>query len=105
MGVPMTIAMHRSLVVLGGHLIWVMIGSGILGVVLRPQPFFGGGNKVYPVQEEDSDSDSESDSGASTAALATASKATDATGQANTALMTTEEGEMDDKDASTPKKK
>lgn len=44
MGVPMSIAMHRSLVVLGGHLAWVAIGSGILGIVLRPQPFFGGGN-------------------------------------------------------------
>ena len=47
MGVPMTIAMHRSLVVLGGHLAWVAIGSGILGIVLRPQPFFGGGNLEF----------------------------------------------------------
>jgi hypothetical protein len=42
LGLPMTIAMHRSLVVLGGHLAWVMIGSAILGIILRPQPFFGG---------------------------------------------------------------
>jgi len=42
LGVPLTIAMHRSLVVLGGHLAWVAIGSGILGIVLRPQPFFWG---------------------------------------------------------------
>lgn len=47
MGVPMSIAMHRSLVVLGGHLAWVAIGSAILGIVLRPQPFFGGGNMVF----------------------------------------------------------
>lgn len=44
LGFPMTIAMHRSLVVLGGHLAWVLIGSGILSIVLRPRPFFGGGH-------------------------------------------------------------
>lgn len=53
LGVPMTIAMHRSLVVLGGHLAWVAIGSGILGIVLRPQPFFGGGNEFFVVESDD----------------------------------------------------
>ena len=53
LGVPMTIAMHRSLVVLGGHLAWVAIGSGILGIVLRPQPFFGGGNELFVVESND----------------------------------------------------
>jgi len=43
MGVPMTIAMHRSLVVLLGHLAWVALGSTILALVPRPKPFFGGG--------------------------------------------------------------
>mmetsp|Transcript_6418 Transcript_6418/g.9749 ORF Transcript_6418/g.9749 Transcript_6418/m.9749 type:complete len:269 (+) Transcript_6418:1-807(+) len=57
LGVPLTIAMHRSLVVLGGHLAWVAIGSGILGIVLRPQPFFGGGNKVYVEEKESADDD------------------------------------------------
>ena len=57
MGVPMTIAMHRSLVVLGGHLAWVLIGSGILGVVLRPRPFFGGGGRIYEVEEDDDSDD------------------------------------------------
>mmetsp|Transcript_535 Transcript_535/g.1258 ORF Transcript_535/g.1258 Transcript_535/m.1258 type:complete len:557 (-) Transcript_535:110-1780(-) len=42
-GVPMTVAMHRSLVVLLGHLGWVAAGSTILRFALRPQPFFGGG--------------------------------------------------------------
>jgi membrane protease YdiL (CAAX protease family) len=45
--------MHRSLVVLGGHLAWVLIGSIILGVLLRPQPFFGGGNKIIEVEGSD----------------------------------------------------
>lgn len=53
LGIPMTIAMHRSLVVLGGHLAWVLIGSGILSIVLRPRPFFGGGN----IEMKDTDSD------------------------------------------------
>lgn len=52
LGLPMTIAMHRSLVVLGGHLAWVMIGSAILGIVLRPQPFFGGGNRRLLLEED-----------------------------------------------------
>ncbi len=52
LGVPMTIAMHRSLVVLGGHMAWVAIGSGILGLLLRPRPFFGGGGRMYEVEEE-----------------------------------------------------
>jgi membrane protease YdiL (CAAX protease family) len=42
-GFPMTIPMHRSLVVLLGHLSWIVVGGIILGVVPRPQPFFGGG--------------------------------------------------------------
>eukprot|EP00557_Chaetoceros_sp_GSL56_P006946 CAMPEP_0176499394 /NCGR_PEP_ID=MMETSP0200_2-20121128/12901_1 /TAXON_ID=947934 /ORGANISM="Chaetoceros sp., Strain GSL56" /LENGTH=556 /DNA_ID=CAMNT_0017897805 /DNA_START=195 /DNA_END=1865 /DNA_ORIENTATION=+ len=52
LGLPLTIAMHRSLVVLGGHLAWVMIGSAILGIILRPQPFFGGGDKQLLLEEE-----------------------------------------------------
>eukprot|EP01082_Thalassiosira_pseudonana_P001729 g910.t1 g910 contig10:987040-988629(+) len=42
-GFPLTVAMHRSLVVLLGHLTWVLVGSGILAGVLSPKPFFGGG--------------------------------------------------------------
>lgn len=42
-GLPLTVAMHRSLVVLLGHLSWVVVGSGILAGVLSPKPFFGGG--------------------------------------------------------------
>ncbi|KAL7471188.1 hypothetical protein ACHAXS_011495 [Conticribra weissflogii] len=42
-GLPLTVAMHRSLVVLLGHLTWVAAGSGILAGVLSPKPFFGGG--------------------------------------------------------------
>eukprot|EP00543_Licmophora_paradoxa_P015985 CAMPEP_0202462342 /NCGR_PEP_ID=MMETSP1360-20130828/53599_1 /ASSEMBLY_ACC=CAM_ASM_000848 /TAXON_ID=515479 /ORGANISM="Licmophora paradoxa, Strain CCMP2313" /LENGTH=289 /DNA_ID=CAMNT_0049084775 /DNA_START=452 /DNA_END=1321 /DNA_ORIENTATION=+ len=42
-GFPMTIAMHRSLVVLLGHLTWVAAGGLILGTLPRPQPVFGGG--------------------------------------------------------------
>ena len=42
-GMPLTVAMHRSLVVLLGHLSWVAIGSAILAGVLSPKPFFGGG--------------------------------------------------------------
>ena len=42
-GVPLTVAMQRSLVVLLGHLGWVVAGSAILRFALRPQPFFGGG--------------------------------------------------------------
>ena len=62
MGVPMSIAMHRSLVVLGGHLAWVAIGSGILGIVLRPQPFFGGGSRLVAVESSDDDDlDSDND--------------------------------------------
>jgi len=44
-GLPLTIPMHRSLVVLLGHLAWVVVGSGILATVLSPKPFFGGGWK------------------------------------------------------------
>ncbi|KAL7516201.1 hypothetical protein ACHAWX_001241 [Stephanocyclus meneghinianus] len=42
-GLPLTVAMHRSLVVLLGHLTWVAVGSAILAGVLSPKPFFGGG--------------------------------------------------------------
>lgn len=42
-GFPMTIPMHRSLVVLLGHVTWIVVGGLILGLVPRPQPFFGGG--------------------------------------------------------------
>ena len=42
-GLPLTVPMHRSLVVLFGHLAWVVVGSAILAGVLSPKPFFGGG--------------------------------------------------------------
>ena len=42
-GLPLTVPMHRSLVVLLGHLAWVGVGSAILAGVLSPRPFFGGG--------------------------------------------------------------
>ena len=42
-GLPLTVPMHRSLVVLLGHLTWVGVGSTILAGVLSPRPFFGGG--------------------------------------------------------------
>ncbi|KAG5175528.1 hypothetical protein JKP88DRAFT_338282 [Tribonema minus] len=35
-GLPLTVAMHRSLQVLLGHLVWVLAGSAILGNVLKP---------------------------------------------------------------------
>jgi membrane protease YdiL (CAAX protease family) len=54
-GFPLTIAMHRSLCVLMGHMTWVAIGSLILRIVPRPQPFFGGGYEYVPETEEDSD--------------------------------------------------
>ena len=44
--------MDRSLVVLGGHLIWVAIGIIILRTILYPQPFFGGGFQ-RPLNEYD----------------------------------------------------
>ena len=37
---PITVAMHRSLSVLFGHLSWVAMGFAILRLVPRPQPFF-----------------------------------------------------------------
>lgn len=40
MGFPMTIAMHRSLCVLLGHLTWVVLGGLLLRIIPRPQPFF-----------------------------------------------------------------
>lgn len=55
-GFPMTIPMHRSLVVLMGHLTWIVVGGLILGIVPRPQPFFGGG---YEYEESDDDDDDE----------------------------------------------
>lgn len=54
MGFPLTIAMHRSLVVLGGHVAWVVLGSLILGSVLRPQPFFGGGKNYRKYEDGES---------------------------------------------------
>jgi len=42
-GLPLTVPMHRSLVVLLGHLAWVVVGSAILAGTLSPKPFFGGG--------------------------------------------------------------
>ena len=48
-GFPLTVPMHRSLVVLLGHLAWVVVGSAILAFVLSPKPFFGGG--LEPVSE------------------------------------------------------
>ncbi|KAL9181164.1 hypothetical protein ACHAXT_009969 [Thalassiosira profunda] len=42
-GLPLTVPMHRSLVVLLGHLAWVVVGSAVLAGVLSPKPFFGGG--------------------------------------------------------------
>jgi membrane protease YdiL (CAAX protease family) len=44
LGYPLTMAMHRSLCVLLGHLTWVGFGSAILALVPRPR-FFGKGNK------------------------------------------------------------
>ena len=55
-GMPLTVAMHRSLVVLLGHLSWVAVGSAILAGVLSPKPFFGGGwvkNKRSDVKHGD----------------------------------------------------
>ena len=45
-GFPLTVAMHRSLCVLLGHLTWVAAGSAILRAVVRPK-FFGKGNTWY----------------------------------------------------------
>jgi len=42
-GLPLTVPMHRSLVVLLGHLAWVVVGSAIMAGILSPKPFFGGG--------------------------------------------------------------
>jgi len=46
LGVPMTVAMHRSLCVLLGHLNWVAFGSAILRIVVRPK-FFGRDSKWF----------------------------------------------------------
>ena len=40
LGFPLTIPMHRSLVVLFGHLSWVVMGSLLLSLGVVPQPFF-----------------------------------------------------------------
>jgi membrane protease YdiL (CAAX protease family) len=53
-GLPLTVPMHRSLVVLLGHLAWVGVGSAILAGVLSPRPFFGGGwTTSTPKQKDD----------------------------------------------------
>lgn len=51
-GLPLTVPMHRSLVVLLGHLAWVVVGSAIMAGVLSPKPFFGGGWKVESNNKE-----------------------------------------------------
>jgi len=51
-GFPLTVPMHRSLVVLLGHLAWVVVGSAILAGVLSPKPFFGGGWTASPKEAE-----------------------------------------------------
>jgi hypothetical protein len=43
-GFSMTIAMHRSLCVLMGHLTWVGLGGLLLRWIPRPQPFFNNNN-------------------------------------------------------------
>ena len=60
-GFPLTIAMHRSLCVLMGHLTWMAIGSLILRTIPRPQPFFGGGYEYIP-ETEDIDNEDNIDS-------------------------------------------
>mmetsp|Transcript_18611 Transcript_18611/g.40492 ORF Transcript_18611/g.40492 Transcript_18611/m.40492 type:complete len:502 (+) Transcript_18611:23-1528(+) len=52
-GFPLTVPMHRSLVVLLGHLAWVVVGSAILAGVLSPKPFFGGGWTKAPTPKGD----------------------------------------------------
>lgn len=72
-GWPITAPMHRSLIVLMGHLSWVLAGSTILWILPRPPPFFG---TVLPETKAgttssasasssitDSDNDSESKNG------------------------------------------
>ena len=51
-GLPLTVPMHRSLVVLLGHLAWVVVGSAILAGVLSPKPFFGGGWTTAPKKDD-----------------------------------------------------
>ena len=51
-GLPLTVPMHRSLVVLLGHLAWVAVGSAILAGVLSPKPFFGGGWMKAPTIDD-----------------------------------------------------
>jgi membrane protease YdiL (CAAX protease family) len=59
-GFPLTIAMHRSLCVLMGHLTWVVSGSAILKIVLSPQPFFGGGRQKIASDDDEEDDDVDS---------------------------------------------
>ena len=60
-GFPMTIAMHRSLSVLMGHLTWVGMGGLILGLIPRPQPFFGGGYVLVQEEKDNKDDDDDYD--------------------------------------------
>ena len=60
-GFPMTVAMHRSLLVLMGHLSWIAIGGIILSLVPRPQPFFGGGFEIVDDEEDDESNGSDGD--------------------------------------------
>lgn len=39
---PITVAMHRSLCVLFGHLSWIFLGGSVLRLIPRPQSFFEG---------------------------------------------------------------
>jgi len=75
LGVPISIAMHRSLVVLGGHLVWVAIGAIIFRTILAPQPFFGGGLKRIP-NEYDEEYDDDTSVSASTSASTSKNKHT-----------------------------
>jgi len=52
LGVPMTIAMHRSLVVLLSHLCWVFAGTSILKADLQP-PFFGPDSNHREMNQKD----------------------------------------------------
>ena len=45
---PITVAMHRSLCVLFGHLSWIVLGGSVLRLVPRPQSFFE--NTWYSLQ-------------------------------------------------------
>mmetsp|Transcript_22523 Transcript_22523/g.25638 ORF Transcript_22523/g.25638 Transcript_22523/m.25638 type:complete len:478 (+) Transcript_22523:129-1562(+) len=67
-GFKMTVPMHRSISVLLGHMSWIGIGSTILSLVPRPQPFFGGGfvsddedNNMFSSSTDNDDDTSSSD--------------------------------------------